>query len=187
MKIQFLKMVALLLLLWVAAAGCSRIQVSQDYDTKMHFPQLYAYAWKSAVKKNHADIRENNPLLHKRFHENIDRVLMEKGYTRKNKPDFLVDYEYSIKTKIYSEPYTTGVGFGLGSHHRYSGFGISTAPQIRQYDVGILAINVYDAASDMFLWRGMGSEEISSHPTPQQTSEMVRRLVEAILVQFPPQ
>jgi hypothetical protein len=187
MRIQFLQMAALLLLLCVAAAGCSRIQVSQDYDTKMHFPKLHTYAWKPPVEKKHDDIRENNPLLHKRFHENIDSVLMEKGYTRKNKPDFLVDYEYSIKTKIYSEPYSTGIGFGIGPHYRYSGFGISTAPQIRQYDVGILAINVYDAESEIFLWRGMGSEEISSHPTPQQTSEMVRRLVEAILFQFPPQ
>ncbi len=180
-------MVALLLLLWVVVAGCSSIQVSQDYDTKMHFPKLDTYAWKSPAKKTHDDIRENNPLLHKRFYENIDRVLMGKGYTRKNNPDFLIDYEYSIKTKIHSEPYTTGFGFGIGPRYRYSGIGISTAPNIDQYDIGMLAINVYDAESEMLLWRGMGSEELSSHPTPEQTSEMVMRLVEAILAQFPPQ
>ncbi len=177
----------LVLLLLLMAAGCSRIQVSQDYDTQMQFPNMQTYAWKSLLNKKSDDIRENNPLLHKRFRENIDRVLKEKGYARKSNPDFLVHYEYSIKTRIHSEPYTTGFGFGYGPYYRYGGVNIMSAPKVYEYDVGMLAIDVYDAGSDTLLWRGMGSEEIASHPTPQKTSEIVRRLVEAILEQFPPQ
>ncbi len=185
MKIQ--PITGLVLLLLLVAAGCSGIQVSQDYDTQMQFPDMQTYAWKSPLNKDSDDIRENNPLLHKRFRENIDRVLMEKGYARKSNPDFLVDYEYSIKTRIYSEPYNTGFGFGVGSYSRYGGVNVMSAPNVYEYDVGMLAIDVYDAGYDTLIWRGMGSEKISSHSTPQNTSEMVRQMVEAILEQFPPQ
>ncbi|MFO7912673.1 MAG: DUF4136 domain-containing protein [Desulfotignum sp.] len=186
MKIQPTTVLMMLLLL-LMAAGCSGIQVSQDYEMETRFSKLQTYAWKARVEKNSDDIRENNPLLHKRFRENIDRVLKEKGYARKSNPDFLVDYEYSIKTRIHSEPYTTGFGFGYGPYYRYGGVNIMSAPKVYEYDVGMLAIDVYDAGSDTLLWRGMGTEEIVSHPTPQKSSEMVRQLVEAILEQFPPQ
>jgi len=184
MKIPLIPCLALLGLL---AAGCSGIRVSQDYDIQLPFPEIHTYAWKSPVAKAGADIRENNPLLHKRFRENIDRVLQEKGYARTSDPDFLVDYEYAVNTRIHSEPYTTGFGFGFGPYHRYGGFSVMTAPDIYEYDVGTLVIDVYDAGSDTLLWRGMGSEEITPHPTPQKRTEMVRQMVEAILAQFPPQ
>ena len=186
MKIQPIKGLVLLLLM-ASAAACSGIQVSQDYDIQLPFPEIKTYAWKSPVEKTSDDIRENNPLLHKRFHENIDRILTKKGYVRKSDPDFLVDYEYAIKTRIHSEPYTTGFGFGVGPYHRYGGVNVISAPKVYEYDVGTLAIDVYDAGSDTLLWRGMGSEEISEHPSPKKTSEMVSRMVEAILEQFPPQ
>ncbi|HKL02013.1 MAG TPA: DUF4136 domain-containing protein [Desulfotignum sp.] len=186
MKIQPIKGLVLLLLM-ASAAACSGIQVSQDYDTRIPFPDMQTYAWKSPEEKTSDDIRENNPLLHKRFHENIDRILTEKGYVRKSDPDFLVDYEYAIKTRIHSEPYTTGFGFGVGRYHRYGGVNIISAPKVYEYDVGTLAIDVYDAGPDTLLWRGMGSEEIAEHPTPEKSTEMVRRIVEAILEQFPPQ
>lgn len=184
MKIQKLTGMVLLLLM---AAGCSGIQVSQDYDIQRQFPDMQAYAWKAAENKSSDDFRENNPLLHKRFRENIDRVLTKKGYAQKSNPDFRVDYTYAIKTRIRSQPVTTGFGFGAGPYYHYGGIHIISAPNVYDYDVGMLAIDVYDAGSDTLLWRGMGSEQIASHPTPQKISEMVTRLVEAILEQFPPQ
>jgi len=166
--------------------ACSGIEVSQDYDTEMTFPRLQTYAWKSSSVEKHDDVRANNPLLHKRFRQNIDRVLEEKGYERTTGVDFLVDYSYSISTRMKSEPFTTGFGFGIGSFRRYGGFGINTGYDISQYDIGTLVVDIYDADSQELLWRGRGSEVISRHPTPQQNSEMVRQLVEAILAQFPP-
>ena len=167
-------------------SACSGIEVSQDFDTEMAFPRLETYAWKNQSVDKHDDVRADNPLLHKRFRQNIDRVLEEKGFARKIPSDFLVDYSYSITTRLESEPVTTGFGFGIGSYHRYGGFGIHTGPDIHQYDVGILVIDIYDAETEDMLWRGRGSEVVSRHPTPQQNSEMVRQLVEAVLGQFPP-
>ncbi len=166
--------------------ACTGIEVSQDYDTEMSFPRLQTYAWKSRSVDRHDDVRADNPLLHKRFRQNIDRVLEEKGFSRRVSADFLIDYRYSISTRLESEPLTTGFGFGIGSHHRYGGFGLQTGSDIRQYDIGILIIDIYDALTRDMLWRGRGSEVISRHPTPQQNSEMARQLVEAVLAQFPP-
>lgn len=166
--------------------ACSGIEVSQDFDTEMTFPRLETYAWKNRPVEEHDDVRADNPLLHKRFRQNIDMALREKGFAQKAPADFLVDYSYSITTRLESEPVNTGFGFGIGSYRRYGGFGIHTDPAIHQYDVGIFVIDIYDAETEDMLWRGRGSEVVSRHPTPQQNSEMVRRLVEAVLAQFPP-
>lgn len=170
----------------VMLTACSGIEVSQDYDTEMTFPRLQTYAWKNQLVDKHDDVRADNPLLHKRFRQNIDRVLEEKGFFQRVPADFLVDYSYSITTRLESEPLSTGFGFGIGSHRRYGGFGIQTGSDIRQYDIGILVIDIYDAETQDMLWRGRGSEIVSRHPTPQQNSEMARLLVEAVLAQFPP-
>ena len=167
-------------------SGCSRVQVSQDYDTGMRFPELRSYSWKSPKIIENADARISNPLLHKRFRETIDRVLVQKGFVQSQSNDFLVTYEFTIRSKIQSSPVSTGFGFGVGSYRRYGGIGFDTGTEIRQYDLAVLVIDIYDNTSNTLLWRGTGSEIYGRQPSPEDNIAMVNSLVEAILAQFPP-
>ncbi len=166
--------------------GCSSVKVSQDYVNTAVFSQLRTYNWHPQPIKQGEDVRESNPLLHRRFADIITAVLAEKGYLREQQADFLVTYNYSITQKIESYPSTAFYGYGYGSRSRYSGIGVSVGSDIRQYDVGTLVIDIYDAETNSVVWRGKGSDIVTSHPSPQQTTELVNRLVREVLGQFPP-
>lgn len=168
-------------------SGCSTVRVSQDYRTDFDFSNYHAYAWKSiAIGQGSADIRVDNPLLHERFRETIDRILAQRGYMQKAPANFLVSYSYTVQTRLESEPYGPHVGVGFSRRHRYSALGFGGYVDINQYDVGILAIDFYDAVSETLIWRGIGSERVDMYSTPEETTAFVDKLVAAVLAQFPP-
>lgn len=178
MKCVFLAMMLLL-------TGCSTVQVSQDYrDTD--FSRYRSYTWKTVTTGQEPNgTLLDNPLLHERFHKTIDKILALRGYSRKEPADFLVSYTFSIETRLESYPYGPRVGVGAGRRYRYGEIGFGYL-DINQYQVGILAVNFYDAASETVIWRGIGSERVDLHSTPEKTTELVDRLVSAVLSQFPP-
>ncbi|MBM9603492.1 DUF4136 domain-containing protein [Desulfopila inferna] len=173
-------------ILFFLMTGCSAVQVSQDYDAGVDFMDFRTYDWRSEVAPEGEKLMERNPLLHKRFYRAIDRVLQQKGYVQSDRPDFLVGYDFSVTTRLESDPFRTRFGFGVGSYYRYGGIGINAAPDIHQYDLGMLVINFYSTNPVTLVWRGKGSERIPSHSTPENLTDMVNSMVEAILNQFPP-
>jgi len=167
-------------------AGCSSVQVSQDYRLDTDFAKYRSYEWQAIDTGPESDnIRLNNPLLHERFHQAIDRILASRGYPRQTTADFLVSYTYSVETRLESYPYGSHVGMGFARRHRFGGFDYGDV-DIDQYYVGILAINFYDAVSKTLIWRGLGSERVDMHATPEETTAFVDKLVTAVLSQFPP-
>lgn len=166
--------------------SCSRVQVSQDYDTGMNFNQYNTYEWRKVEEKKTDDLRESSPLIHKRLRSAVDHNMTERGYGAGDNPDFYIHYDYSITTRIESAPVTTSVGFGVGSYYRFGGIGFNTAQDVRQYDVGILTVDFYDAETNQLTWRGTGSDIVYTHMTNQELTEMINGLVQAVLDQFPP-
>ncbi|OGR18139.1 MAG: hypothetical protein A2X81_16110 [Desulfobacterales bacterium GWB2_56_26] len=168
-------------------SGCSTVRVSQDYRTDIDFSHYHTYTWKTVVTgQESTDIRVDNPLLHERFHQAIDRFLVLRGYMQKAPANLLISYSYSIQTRLESEPYGPHFGVGLGRRSRYSELGFGNYVDINQYDVGILAIDFYDAVSETLIWRGIGSERVDMYSTQEETTAFVDKLVTAVLAQFPP-
>jgi hypothetical protein len=172
--------------MYVFLTGCASVQVSHDYEEGRAFVEFHSYFWKSQEKELSGNAREDDPLLHKRLYSTINAVLAERGYRLNAEADFLVSYEYSIATRLESDPFSTSFGFGIGPRRHYGAFGIGTGSEVRQYDVGILIIDFFDPQTGALIWRGRGSETVSVHMSPQQTTAMVDRLVQAIIAQFPP-
>lgn len=166
--------------------GCSTMQVSQDYRSGIDFSHYHTYQWQVMAEQESDDIRVNNPLLHDRIHQSIDRILAMHGYVQKTPADFLVGYTYAIQARLESEPYGTSAGFGFSRHRRFGELGFGDNLALHQYDVGMLAIDFYDAASGALIWRGIGSERVGMHSTPEDTSAFVNGMVNAVLAQFPP-
>lgn len=166
--------------------GCSTVQVSQDYKPGINFSRYHTYQWKMRAGQPSDDIRLNSPLLHDRFRQAIDRILVQRGYAQGLPADFRVSYTYSVQTRLESYPFGSSIGMGFGRYHRYGELGFDDNWSIRQYTVGILAIDFYDVVSGALIWRGIGSERIGMHSTPEDTTAFVNRMVNAVLVQFPP-
>ena len=168
--------------------GCSGIEVSQDYDVAADFSNLKTFDWYLAEQKKTGDLRVDNPLLDSRIRKAVDRLLAQKGYQRisQGTPDFYVGYKYGIFTRIGSEPVSTGIGFGFGGSGSFGGIGIGTGGDVREYDEGMLVIDITDTKNGKLLWRGTGTRRVSRHSDPEKITKKVNENVEKILAQFPP-
>ena len=181
-RISFVPIIIVLLL-----AGCSTVRVSQDYRADLDFSWYRSYNWKAVEGREPANIRLDNPLLHERFYRAIDGVLVARGYPRQENPDFLVNYSFSVESRIETVPYGPRFGYSFGRRYRYHEYGFADYyTEINQYEVGILAVSFYDAPSGTLIWRGIGSERMDMHSTPEEITAFVGRLVSAVLAQFPP-
>jgi len=174
------------LIILLLLAGCSRVQVSQDYRPGLDFARLHSYRWQATSPASSTDIRINNPLLQERFRQAIDGTLTQRGYLQAAAADFIVSYDYSIQTRIESEPLDTSFGLGYGRYYNYGAIGIGTNVGVRQYDVGVLVIDFFDGRTGEPLWRGTATQLVTTHSTPENTTAFVYRMVDTVLAQFPP-
>jgi len=123
--------------------------------------------------------------LRQRFHDAIEQTLNQRGYRRAERPDVLVDYIYAIVNRLDADQFNSGFGLGLGHRRAFGGF-FGTAPVVSQYDTSLLVIDIYDASGKRLLWRGSGSEILTTYSNPADLTAAVNRTVAAILAQFPP-
>ncbi len=169
--------------------GCSSLQVSQDYDIETDFSGLNTFVWKSANQEKTGDIRVDNPLLDARIRAAVQRALTAKGFRKSptGAADFTVSYVFQIHTKIRSDNVRTGVGFGFGGSGSFGSVGVSSGGNVREFDEGMLVIDLTDPGGSRLLWRGTAIRPISPRSDPAQITADVDETVNKILAQFPPQ
>ena len=82
-------------------AGCSGIQVSQDYDPQPLFGIRQTFAWSTDKQPETGDPRIDNPLRDDRTRAAVERVLAAKGLhpSTTGKADFLIAYQYALRRK----------------------------------------------------------------------------------------
>jgi hypothetical protein len=167
--------------------GCSGITVSQDYDKETDFSALKTYSWKMDPDAKQEDQPEMSPLVATRVRNAIEKELGARGISLdETAPDFLIDYNLKVESKISSSNVGTTIGFGTGGYGHIGGVVISTAPDIRQYDEGTLFIDFYTADDVRLVWRGISSQVIDKHDKPDRVTEQINLNVQKILEQFPP-
>lgn len=174
--------------IWIVglSSGCSSVRVSQDYDTGYHFRGPNSYAWYIEIQELEDGLQNSNELLAKRFQVGIDQYLHQRGFVLSQTPQYLISYNYTVISKIESDPYSTGIDIGYGRYGRYGGVGVNSAPRVRQYDLGKLQIKFYENASRQLVWQGVGTREVFLHSNPEEITRKVREMVTEILSQFPP-
>jgi len=174
-------------LVTAVVSGCSGITVSQDYAKETDFAGLKTYQWKVDPDVKQAVEAELSPLVATRIRNAIETELKTKGMSyNNNAPDFLVDYNLTVESKISSSNVGTTIGFGTGGYTHIGGVVISTAPDIRQYDEGTILIDFYTAADNHLVWRGISSQVIDKHDAPDRVTKQINLNVQKILEQFPP-
>ncbi|MBW1786909.1 MAG: DUF4136 domain-containing protein [Deltaproteobacteria bacterium] len=176
------------LVMITAMAACSGLRVSQDYDPATEFSGLRTYDWHPDLEEPREDSRINSPFIDSRVRSAVDRVLSDKGYQRAadGNIDLLVRYRFEIRSRIASDNVRTSVGFGSGGWGSWGGIGFSTGGGVREYDEGILVIDVLDFHGDTLLWRGTGTRPVSEHTGPDRSNREINEMVDKILAQFPP-
>jgi len=172
----------------VQLAGCSGIQVNQDYAPGTRLDALQTFQWTTDTQPATGDLRIDNPLRDARIRAAVERVLAGKGLTRSQDgtADFGIRYQYSLRQKIESSGASSGIGFGFGRYSRHAGIAIGTGDSIREYDEVSLVIDFLEKDSEKLLWRGTGTQRFRQYDDPVKAESDINNLVEKILEQFPP-
>jgi len=175
------------LLLILMLSACSGIRVSQDYIQGYNFASLNTYAW-LPNEDNRYGVHDND-LLAKRITVAIQNKLEDKGYVyvESGSPDFYVLYNVSVEQKISTSNVSGGIAIGRSSYGGFGGMGISTGSQIDTYDEGTLIIDMIDPLNDELVWRGISTQSVHKHTSPEESTEIINTTVEKILDQFPPE
>lgn len=166
--------------------GCGQVTVSQDYDPTANFLADKTFAWQEKPTRIEGDLLGQNDLLANRFRIAIISSLLEKGFEQTVNPAFLVSCSYVVATRLETEPYRSGVSYGIGRYGRYGGIGFGTGTQLTQYDQGRLTVYIHDASSGQLIWTGLATRQVTLHSTPQELTQQVNEMVSRVMSQFPP-
>jgi hypothetical protein len=173
---QFLKAVFFLVLF--CSMSCSSVLVTHDYNKDVNFTGFKTYGW-HAIERS----IEMNDLVINRVKEAVNRELQFRGFSLvQEKPDLFVAIHISTRQKIA----VTDWGYATGSSWRRgygSGFGGVSA---RNYDEGILMIDMVDAADNELVWRGTATDIIDPDMSPEERTQEINKAVALIMQEFPP-
>jgi hypothetical protein len=165
------------------ALACSTVRTSSDYDPTANFASLHTYGWLPENREPTGHPRLDNPMLHERIHNGIDRALRAKGFAPSEDPDFAVTYHLSTEQKTdvttYNNAYYGGYGYVIG-------FPQTT---VRQYEEGTLIIDIIDRHAKKVVWRGSGTRRLREQSGQQDPAELEKRVFDAVdetLADFPP-
>jgi hypothetical protein len=162
----------------LAIAACSTAHVASDYDHAASFSSFHRF---TLITRPHPGT--HNPLVEQRAYDAIRAELTSKGFSYVADPlqaDFAVDFSIGARDRLDVRSYPPPYG-GPRFHGGWWGNEID----VRQYQEGTLAINVFDVRSRKPVWHGSGKKELSESDL-EHSQGVIHEAVAAVLANFPP-
>ncbi len=175
-----------IVLLLVAASSAIAQDVRFNYDKSASFSNYKTYKW---VKLKNAAELDN--LLDNQIKAAFDAELATKGLTKTDgeKADLYIGYQAAVGQEKQFTSYSTdwGYGPGWGRAGWYGAGGSSmTSGQTSTIYVGQLAMDMYDAAKQNLVWRGLASKTIDQKAKPEKQQKNLAKAVAKMLKNYPP-
>jgi hypothetical protein len=149
-------------------------KVETDYDHSVNFNQYHTYSW--------GHVHSADPFFEQRIRDAVDHDLQEKGWQMVPAGGDVTLTAVAIK-KNQAE-YTTFYD-GLGGGWRWHGWGGGMATtMVEKVPVGTLIIDIYDAASQHLVWRGLAYDQLSGKP--DKDTKKLEKAVDKLFDKFPP-
>lgn len=179
-------------------AGCaSHFEATFDHDESNDFSNYKTFAWVSEHPMKVGNVKRTpDPLLEQEIMVTIESGLGEKGYrliSDLDSADFALALTLGSREEIKANAYPTmSIGYsGYGYPTHWGGwgspyYGMSTAPTVRQYDKGMLAMDVFDVEERRPVWHGVATKSINESDL-KDIDGTIQAAVDAILEGFPPQ
>ena len=171
------------LLAAAAALGltaCSGISTNTDWDDSFDFGTLSTYAWMDQGLEGGV-----SEIMLRRLNMAVDDHLAASGFTKADRTvaDFLVAYHVGAQDREQYDTYGYGAG---GWWDGYWGGGMTTTT-VHTYTEGTLILDFIDRASNELFWRGSASATIDQMDPPDKRIERIRKAVDKLMKDFPPQ
>jgi len=169
----------------VVAVGCSSMKISNDYDRQADFSQYKTYTWRDSE----TNVADTDPFAHERFISAVDRQLAAKGFSKASSgsdPDVVVTYHAEDKQGMSLDTTYMGGGWGYGpGWGRGRGMGMgSTTTTVRQYTIGTVVLDMWDAKEKRLVWRGTASDTVSDNP--DKSASQIQKAAEKLFKNYPP-
>jgi hypothetical protein len=175
-------------------ASCAGIKTSTNHDpNSVQALNAYrTYAW--LPMKEGANPRIYNPIIQARVQQAVDQELQARGYQRvEQNPDFMIGWHGAIDEKVEADIINPFYGYAWDPWYdpfygpvAYGGSGVSQTV-IREYEVGMLILDVVDADSNKLVWRGTAQARLSESMDARKSQKLINGAVDEMLERFPPE
>lgn len=175
----------------IFTAGCASIRPDIDYNPEQDFRQYHNYSW-LVTNKDSID-KLINDLANERIVNAIENGLASRGYHKLStdaEADFVVAYHLSVEKKFDINTVHTDMGYspwGPSYGYRYGFGGVSQSnTTVREYKAGTLIIDIINKSDNKLAWRGTAQSRLKKNISPQERTQKINDVVNAILDEFPP-
>ena len=162
--------------------SCQSVRVIADYDKVAPFETYKTFGF----HKEGVDRVEISDLDKRRILRAIEKALVEKGFTKSDTPDLLVNFFTKEQQRVNVQSTNIG-GFGYGWGY---GWGFGRGPFFgAQYTVsnstqGTLYIDLIDTKRKELIWQGIGRGNLTT--SVKYKDERINTFVRSILEEYPP-
>lgn len=150
------------------ATNASAQKVTTDQAPNVNWSQYHTYAWGEGTPAQ-------DPIMSQRIVAGIDAQLAAKGFKKvESDPDILVMY-HAATDQQKSLNWSNMGGWG-----RFGGMG---SAQVDTVITGQLKVDIADVKAKQFLWRGTGTDTLSSDP--QKNAKKIDKALTKMFQKFP--
>jgi hypothetical protein len=156
---------AIILLAISLLAGCaSSGKLRSDYDPTADFGSYRTYNFMA-----HADEQQYQTFFHQYMVEAITLEMENRGYTKSDNPDLLVNFNAMLQDKTQvrttSAPpppmYGGYYGYRSGYYGAWGAYPYGTETHVSQYTEGTFNIDLVDAKRKQLVWEAIGIGRVS--------------------------
>ena len=155
------------------AAFAAAQDVNVDYDKSVDVSKYKTFSAQVATPWG-------NPFGEKRAVEEIEKALTAKGWKKTDAAAADATVMIHGATEVKKDLNTFYSGYG---GYRYGGMGSATTT-VHEYAVGTMVVDMFDAKTKALIFRGVGSDEISSKADKNQ--QKIAKATEKMFKKFPP-
>ena len=164
-----------LVVLALASAGCSSLQLTTDYNPRTDFSKYRTFTIREGAKSK-------NPVARRSAEYAVQTALEKQGLKMVDDgADLLIYGHFVLSQDVQFDSF----GYGMAGWYGpvYGGPVVTTATVI---PVGTLVIDLVDARSKDLVWRGVVKDEISTSLYPEEREKKAIRIAEELFRNFPP-
>lgn len=166
-------------LLMFALAGCAS-NVVTDYDSGTVFGNYSSWAFADERSEGQSVVSLDGSRIRNAVERELNRKAMNK--VGADEADLLVAWEIVEEERLESY----GVGLGLGFGHGPFGWGLASAPPVREIEEGKLVVELVDSDSQQVVWRAASRRYLNEDQSPEYRRKLIDEVVADMFSKYPP-
>jgi hypothetical protein len=163
----------------ILLSSCSSVMVNSDYDNNVDFSRYKTFGF----QKSGIDKVEISDLDKKRILRAIDREMTNKGFTKSETPDLLINIFTKEKEQVDVNQFNNNWGFGW--RWGWDPFMWGGQTTVTRTTEGTLFIDIIDANKKELIWQGEGNGYLTKKM--EEKDARINEFVTKILAQYPPE